>query len=203
MVVARPFAAPPGRQVARRRCPPACAVKKGKEKNVVCTKTLIAKGEHRDDVERLCGEYYETIKGAYCGRRTGVLSFECNRDTFDDNVFHFFERYTTTDKFQDMMGKEETKTFLENVSALRDRAADPPHDALTAMRIVRFDDRVQVNEYLEKPVGMALYEYVDGRMGNACVGIGPKGEGGLDDATGANKYGGGARYEQTSTTLQL
>ena len=60
-----------------------------------------------------------------------------------------------------------------------------------------------MSDYVEKPVGIALFEYQDGKLGNSCVEIGPKGEGGLDDATGANKYGGGARYEQTSNAVQL
>ena len=60
-----------------------------------------------------------------------------------------------------------------------------------------------MSEYVEKPVGIALFEYVNGEIGNCCVEIGPKGEGGLDDATGANKYGGGARYEQTSNAVQF
>lgn len=47
-------------------------------------------------------------------------------------------------------------------------------------------------------IGMALYEWVDGKLGVACVPIGPKGEGGLDDAPGAHGgVGGGASYVQT------
>ena len=28
---------------------------------------------------------------------------------------------------------------------------------------------MQVREHLEGPIGMALYEWVDGKIGNACV----------------------------------
>lgn len=90
---------------------------------------------------------------------------------------------------------------------------------------------MQVQKYLEKPVGMVLYEWRDGNLGAACIqgGVcviwpvrlfhcttialfciiilygcrtGPKGEGGLDDATGAGGRG-GAGYTQTSKAVDL
>lgn len=104
----------------------------------------------------------------------GILSFECTKDTHEPQHFHFWERYKNAAYFNKNMASEETQAFLRDLS-----------------------------DHLEKPVGISLFEYVNGQIGNACVEIGPKGEGGLDDATGANKYGGGARYEQTSTAVQL
>lgn len=50
---------------------------------------------------------------------------------------------------------------------------------------------------------MALYEWNDGQLGAVCLQGGPKGEGGLDDATGASGAAGGAGLKQTSATLDL
>ncbi|QDZ22852.1 hypothetical protein HOP50_09g54000 [Chloropicon primus] len=104
----------------------------------------------------------------------GILSFECTKDTHDGKQFHFWERYKNVSYFNENMSSEKTQGFLKDLSPL-----------------------------VEKPVGVSLFEYANGQIGSACVEVGPKGEGGLDDATGANKYGGGARYEQTSTAVQL
>lgn len=61
----------------------------------------------------------------------------------------------------------------------------------------------QLLPLLEGPVGMALYEMKDGKLGAVAVQGGPKGEGGLDDATGASGAAGGASYKQTSATVDL
>ena len=58
-------------------------------------------------------------------------------------------------------------------------------------------------DLLDRPVGMALYAMKDGKVGMAAVQGGPKGEGGLDDATGASGAAGGASYKQTSATVDL
>lgn len=47
---------------------------------------------------------------------------------------------------------------------------------------------------------MVLYEWQNGQIGMSCVHGGPKGEGGLDDATGAGGAG-GAGYKQTSDIM--
>eukprot|EP00877_Chromochloris_zofingiensis_P012634 jgi/Chrzof1/7624/Cz02g30190.t1 len=59
-----------------------------------------------------------------------------------------------------------------------------------------------VAPFLEGPIGVALYEYRNGQISNVCVHGGPKGEGGLDDATGAGGAG-GAGMKQTSTVVDL
>ena len=46
-------------------------------------------------------------------------------------------------------------------------------------------------------------EWRDGQLGPACAQGGPKGEGGLDDATGGSGMAGGAGLKQTSATLDL
>jgi len=64
-----------------------------------------------------------------------------------------------------------------------------------------FMNKVQV--LLDGPVGMVLYEMKDGKLGMASVQGGPRGEGGLDDATGASGTAGGAGYKQTSGVVDL
>merc|ERR1712072_892354 len=141
------------------------ARRRGAGKSVVCNKTVVAKEGREDQVQELCAAYADDMKKS----ASGVISFECTKDTHDKQQFHFWERYKNTACFNDNLSSEATQGFLEALS-----------------------------DHLEKPVGISLFEYADGKLGSACVEIGPKGEGGLDDATGANKYGGGARYEQTS-----
>jgi hypothetical protein len=71
----------------------------------------------------------------------------------------------------------------------------------TTPEVAAFMEKVQ--PLLEGPVGMALYEWKDGKIGATAVQGGPRGEGGLDDATGATGAAGGASYKQTSATVDL
>ena len=87
------------------------AVRKGREKNVVCTKTIVAKDEHKDAVQDLCATYAATMKDT----KKGILSFECTQDNFEENSFHFWERYKNTAYFNESMSSEETSTFLKEV----------------------------------------------------------------------------------------
>ncbi|GIL47205.1 hypothetical protein Vafri_4077 [Volvox africanus] len=61
----------------------------------------------------------------------------------------------------------------------------------------------KLQPHLEKPIGMSLYTYENGRIGPVAIQAGPKGEGGLDDATGASGAAGGASYKQTSGAFDL
>lgn len=51
-------------------------------------------------------------------------------------------------------------------------------------------------------IGISLYEIKDGKIGVSAIAEGPKGEGGLEDATGAGSVG-GAGYTQTSPVVNL
>lgn len=107
-------------------------------------------------------------------RSNGIQEFTCAVDGWEKNVFHFWERYESNAALGRHNTKPEVVKFMEEVS-----------------------------ELLEKPVGMALYEYRDGKIGAVGLQGGPKGEGGLDDATGASGAAGGASYKQTSRAAQL
>ena len=174
----------------RRGAGAACgASRKGSRRSIVCTKTVAARrlppgppaaggaqGEPPRDpaaAEALEAKC-EALEAAVAGTRRGLEAFAVQRDPFDAGVFHFWERYRSVADFEAVLEGEAMVGFI------RDAA-----------------------ELLERPVGIALYEWVDGQLGAPMVNWGPKGEGGLDDATGANKFGGGASYEQTSGAVNL
>ena len=98
------------------------AVRKGKEKNVVCTKTVVAKVEHVEKVRMLCKEYQERMKGNSSETHQGVVTFECTEDTFEENAFHFWERYKDANSFNQNMTSEDTSYFLEKVGIRKPRA---------------------------------------------------------------------------------
>lgn len=94
-------------------------------------------------------------------KQVGIKRFECYVDTFDNNVFHFLEEYDT---------------FLH----MNDLRASPEHTKFMS----------DVRPFLLEPIALAAYEHKDGRLGDILNPIGPKGEGGLDDATGQSGRGG-------------
>ncbi|KAG2439177.1 hypothetical protein HXX76_004543 [Chlamydomonas incerta] len=61
----------------------------------------------------------------------------------------------------------------------------------------------ELQPHLMGPMGISLYSYENGMLGPASIQEGPKGEGGLDDATGASGAAGGASYKQTSRAFDL
>lgn len=150
------------------------AIKKDSGKNVVCCKELVAREDTVDEVVRLCQGLVDYSKASMADRSSGILAFECSRDPFEPLKFYTWERYSGN-------------------------AALGQHNSADAVQ--RFME--EVNEHLEKPVGMVLYEWQDGQLGAACMQGGPKGEGGLDDASGASGGAGGASMKQTSATVNL
>ncbi len=98
------------------------AVKKGGQKNVVCTKTVLAKAEHAAKVKELCAKYEEDMKE----NQAGILAFECTEDNFEENAVHFWERYKNSAYFNQGMQSKETTTFLKEV-----RSDRPPGDTHT------------------------------------------------------------------------
>lgn len=150
------------------------AVKKSSGKNVACSKTLVAKEGQDEAVLQLCKDITEYTKQRATDRSAGILTFDCSKDYYEANVFHFWEIYESNAHLGRYNTDEKVKKFMEDVQ-----------------------------EHLEGPIGMALYEWRDGKLGNVCVQGGPKGEGGLDDATGASGAAGGAGLKQTSGTVDL
>lgn len=150
-----------------------CAIKKGSEKNVVCSKTLVIKPGQEKRVLPRCRDIVDFTRGRMASRGSGVLAFECMQDRYEKNVLHFWERYDSNANMGKHNNTPELQAFMREVST-----------------------------YLEGPIGMALYEWKDGKIGQQCIQGGPKGEGGLDDATGAGGAG-GASMKQSSNTVDL
>ena len=98
---------------------PLGAVRKGGEKNVVCTKTVLAKAEHAAKVKELCAKYEEDMKA----NQAGILAFECTEDNFDENAVHCWERYKNSAYFNEGMRSKETTAFLKEVR-IKNRPTD-------------------------------------------------------------------------------
>ncbi|KAL4419412.1 hypothetical protein ABPG77_003386 [Micractinium sp. CCAP 211/92] len=151
------------------------AVKVQKGKQILCNKTLKAKEGSAEAVQQLCSDVAAFSQLRMADRRSGVLAFEMSEDDYEPGTFHFMELYASQ-------------------KALADHAAAP--------EFRRFVD--QVEPHLAGPLGMVLYEYsADGKIGPASMEGEVKGEGGLDDATGTNRFGGGASMKQTSAVVDL
>jgi quinol monooxygenase YgiN len=150
------------------------AVKRGSDKTIVCSKTVIAKTGSEAAVQDLCKQVLDFSRERMADRSNGILEFSVNHDFQDANVFHFWERYTSNASLGQHNTQPEVTQFMENVQ-----------------------------EHTERPVGMALYEMKNGQISNICIQGGPKGEGGLDDATGAGGSGGGASMKQSSGAVDL
>ncbi|KAK9915438.1 hypothetical protein WJX75_009193 [Coccomyxa subellipsoidea] len=149
------------------------AVKKTTVKNVVCHKTLVAKQDQADKVAEMCKDILDFSYGKKSQKSNGIQEFVVSRDQFEPNVFYVWERYNSNADLGRHNSCTEYNAFMENIQ-----------------------------EHLEGPIGMALYEWKDGKIGNVCVQGGPKGEGGLDDATGAGGTG-ASNMKQTSAVVNL
>jgi quinol monooxygenase YgiN len=106
------------------------------------------------------------------GAEMDIKSFDFWKEP-EEPVFHFYEVYESDKAFTNYYNTAEMRDFLNKVEPLA-----------------------------ESEIGMTLYEIKDGKIGVASIAFGPKGEGGLEDATGAGGAG-GAGYQQTSKTVNL
>jgi len=137
----------------------AMARRKGSARSVVMTSLLIAEPQHAAEVREACGKLQAWAQQQQeRGKVPGCLQFEVCEDTFDEGVFHFWEHYASTGSLQEVQAQAKYKDFL-----------------------------AQVRPKLSKPIGLGLYEYRDGSISPMRCPIGPKGEGGLDDATNQAK----------------
>jgi len=108
-------------------------------------------------------------------KKLGIEAFDAHEDPFEPGTFHWWERYTSADALRSYCSSAGQQAFEEGLLPL-----------------------------LEGGIGMLLYEWADGKLGSPSIPIGPKGEGGLDDATGqSGGAGGGAGYTQTSGAVDL
>jgi hypothetical protein len=102
-----------------------------------------------------------------------LLSFHAERDQWDRNVFHMWLQAASNEALGRVDTAPRALAFMRDAAPL-----------------------------LERPVGMLMYNMgADGSLGAPAVQGGPKGEGGLDDATGASGMTSGASGGQTSAAL--
>lgn len=150
-------------------------VQAGSHRSVVKTATLISVEGQEEAVKKMCMKFVEDTKKVMEDEASGIISFECHTDAYEQGVFHFWERY-------------KTNTYMGNYNSTKD-----------AQKFT-----TDVRPLLQSPIAMVLYEYTeDGNLGPMANCIGPTGEGGLDDATGGTKgSGGGIQHAQTSNALQ-
>mmetsp|Transcript_17482 Transcript_17482/g.48634 ORF Transcript_17482/g.48634 Transcript_17482/m.48634 type:complete len:247 (-) Transcript_17482:434-1174(-) len=150
-----------------------CAVKQRTGKQICCSKTLKANKGAEGEVEKLLQQVSDYSQNVQKDRKSGVILFQVAKDNFMEGTFHTWERYESVNDFSRHTMSPGVLKFMEGVQ---------PH--------------------IEGPIGIAMYEWNDGKLGPACMNEGPKGEGGLDDATGAGGAG-GASMKQTSASFDL
>jgi len=166
----------PRRRHADRLSPPS-AVRRDAARQVVCSKTLVAKEGAEEEVAALCAGIVAALAPPTAGGPPavrGVLEARLLTDAANPRTFHLWERYDSNRTLGEVNTGEAYATFMRAVAPM-----------------------------CEGPVGMALYEWKDGQLGAPAVQGGPKGEGGLDDATGGQGMAGGAGMKQTSAAVDL
>lgn len=148
----------------------AAAIKKRAEKHVVCSKTLVAKPGQEKRVQKKCQDILDFSLGKAANKSNGIVEFVCSQDLYESNVFHFWERYDGNVSLGRHNTTPEFQKFMESVSgslsgtwlsgSLRDLQAEPLSECACSF---------QVQEFLEEPIGLALYAYQDGNISHVCV----------------------------------
>ncbi|KAH7427663.1 hypothetical protein KP509_10G054100 [Ceratopteris richardii] len=125
--------------------------------------TLKAQEGEIEKVAKLCDDIRVWAREKKKDATVGCKHFDCYVDLYEKNVFHFMEEYMS-------------------VLHMNDFRASPEH--------IRFFE--EVRPLLLEPIALSVYEIRDGKISCMLNPIGPKGEGGLDDATGQAGRGGDA-----------
>lgn len=136
-----------GQSCSRGRLQVLAAVRKKSLKNVVFSKTLVAKEKYLKKLMRECKSMADHGKKEMMKRENGILEFTVFQDQFDENQIHFFERYEDKVKMGKFNSGERFSAFMKTVQ-----------------------------QYVDKPVGIVLYEWDNNTISTACVQGGPKGE---------------------------
>ncbi|GJP50262.1 hypothetical protein CLOM_g9400 [Closterium sp. NIES-68] len=142
------------------------------DRSLVLSSTLEVTPGKEKEAQELCKKICVWAEEKKKDRANGIIHFECTGDAYESNLIHFWERFDSFLSMNNIHASPDYTKFLEEVRPL-----------------------------LEAPVKLAAYEYKDGQIGHMLNPIGPKGEGGLDDATGQGGSGGGASYKQTSQSV--
>lgn len=145
----------------------------GSDRSFLMSTTLVAKEEEEEKVVELCRSITEWGQQKQKDRTSGVLQFGCFADLYSKHTYHFMERYSSFEHIVSFRSLPEHTEFINDVRPL-----------------------------LTQPIGLAVYEYENGQIGHMRTPMGPKGEGGLDDATGQAGIGGGVSHKQQSKIIQ-
>ena len=130
----------------RHRLEVQCAVKKASLRNIVCSKTLRVKEDRVEEANKLCKGIAELAHREMQDRSNGILAFEVFQDRFDEKHIHFWERYADNTRMGRFNTSEEFQSFMKSIQ-----------------------------DCLEEPVGLALYDWKNGQLGPLAVQGGPKG----------------------------
>lgn len=159
-----PLYEPPFRQQQKlRRLTIEAAKRVDNKRSFMLNCTLKAQEAEIEKVSRLCDDIRQWAIEKKKDAASGCKQFDCYVDLYDKNVFHFMEEYASVLHMNDFQASPEHTKFFEEVRPL-----------------------------LLEPIALAVYELRDGQVGDMLNPIGPKGEGGLDDATGQAGRGGEA-----------
>jgi quinol monooxygenase YgiN len=83
---------------------------------VCCSKTLVAKPEHKAAVQQLCKEVTEFSTARMNDRSSGIQEFKCLVDSWEDNVVHFWERYESNVSLGRHNTTPEVEAFMNKAS---------------------------------------------------------------------------------------
>lgn len=143
------------------------------DRSFLMSTTLVAKEEEEEKVVELCRSITEWGQQKQKDRSSGVLQFGCFADLYGKHTYHFMERYSSFEHIVNFRSLPEHTKFMNDVRPL-----------------------------LTQPMALAVYEYENGQIGHMRTPMGPKGEGGLDDASGQAGIGGGVSHKQQSKPIQ-
>eukprot|EP00898_Chlorokybus_atmophyticus_P004633 jgi/Chlat1/5170/Chrsp33S00392 len=170
-VTGRPHSAslhssPAAASASPRRTPTVAAVRVSTARTVVLTATLVAKEGARDEVMQLCKDVVNRTKETQM--QPGSKSGVISYECSEDGY------------------EPGVFHFWERYTSQQTMTAHLQSE----------EHKTFVAKLLSKPIAMCLYEYKDGQLGPVAYPLGPKGEGGLDDATGQGGMAGGAGMKQ-------
>lgn len=100
----------------RGRLTVSAAIKEKSARQICCSKTLTSKPQSVDSVDKLCQQLVAFSNSRVSDRSSGVKEYNCVRDGWDSNVFHFWERYEGNEAMDNHNKLPQVAGFMESVS---------------------------------------------------------------------------------------
>ena len=98
-----------------RRAPPPAARRVGGDRQVVCSKTLVAKPGNEEAVKAAC---QALVAACAPSPRAGVVEFQFHCDAYEPSTFHFWERYASNVALGRHNTRPDVVQFMESVVPL-------------------------------------------------------------------------------------